>query len=79
MPYSFTISSSRLSSSSPPDLRSEINRHTGSDVETSSILRSIERFGGDLTIDRYDIDPAPARGTRTGPSRVSWTVRARRA
>lgn len=78
MPYAFTISRSRLSSLSALEIRSEINRHTGSDTETSSILRSIERFGGDATISRYEVDPKPGRGTRLGRARVAWTVRAQR-
>jgi hypothetical protein len=78
VPYAFTISHSRLSSASALDLREEINGHTGNDSETSSILRSIERFGGDATIRGYEVNPKPGRGTRLGPARVAWTVRALR-
>ena len=76
MPSSFSIARSRCSI--PPDdtLRDEILSRTGSDRETSSILRSIERFEGDDSISLYEIIPQPMRGTRHDARAVSWQVRA---
>jgi hypothetical protein len=74
VPHAFTISRSRLSSASDLELREEIDGHTGNDRETSSILRSIERFGSDATITRYEVSPSTGRGTRLGPAQVAWTV-----
>lgn len=78
MPHTFTISNSLLHSASAVEIRQEINGHTSSDSETSSILRSIERFGDDATISRYEIEPRPARAFRKATPAVSWTVRALR-
>ena len=59
-----------------PAVRSEIRARTGSEAATSAILRSIERFGDDPTILRYEVSPAST--TRFGGplSTVAWTVRA---
>lgn len=78
MPETFTISNSRLHAASDVDIRLEINGHTCNERETSSILRSIERFGDDASISRYEIEPRPARSTRKVAAGVSWTVRALR-
>jgi hypothetical protein len=62
---------------SPPDesLRNDIRAQTGSDAETSGILRSIERFGGDPSILRYEVSPK-ASSRFGGVLAVAWTVRA---
>ncbi len=78
MPNAFTISRSHLFSTSDVDLRNEITGHTGSETETSSILRSIDRFGSDTSITGYQVHPSPARATRVVPARVAWTVHALR-
>lgn len=78
MPHTFTISRSRLSSTAAPAMREEITSHTGSDQETSSILRSIERFGGDATIRSYEVSPKATRTSTFRVPRVAWTVRALR-
>ena len=58
-----------------PRLREEINRHTSSEAETSGILRSLERFGGDESIDRYEVTPEGSRRLRRS-TQASWVVRA---
>ena len=62
-----------------PAVRSEIRARTGSDAATSGILRSIERFGDDPSIVRYEVSPKAS--TRFGGpySSVAWTVRAVRS
>jgi hypothetical protein len=77
MPDTFSIVQSRCVA---PDasLRSDIRARTGSDAATSGILRSIERFGGDPSILRYEISPKTS--TRFGGgTAVAWTVRAVRS
>jgi hypothetical protein len=59
-------------------LRSDIRARTGSDAATSGILRSMERFGSDPSILRYEISPKSS--TRFGgTAAVAWTVRAVRS
>ncbi len=76
MPTSFSITRSRCSVLSDPSLRQEIHAHTGSDAETSSILRSLDRFGQDISIRYYELTPTPARRTYRPTSAFAWTVRA---
>ncbi len=76
MPTPFSIPGSRYSGTTDPALRQEIQRHTGNDGETSSILRSIARFGGDSGIRSYEVTPKPRQGNRHDPRTLSWTVRA---
>lgn len=72
----FSIPRSRCSAVSDPLLRDELLARTGSDEEASSILRSIERFGNDLSIDYYEMTPIPTRRTYHSAKTVGWTVRA---
>ena len=56
----------------------DIRARTGSDAATSGILRSIERFGSDPSIVRYEVSPrASIRFGVATP--VAWTVRAVRS
>jgi len=57
----------------------EIGRHTHNEEETACILRSLERFGDDASIMRYEI--TPQESLRFSPKRrtVAWTVRAVRS
>jgi len=73
---SFTIPGSRCSIPTDPRLRDEIQGRTGNDAETSSILRSIERFGYDASIRYYELTPAPSRRTYQTALRFAWTVTA---
>jgi hypothetical protein len=63
---------------SDPSLRKEITGHTGSETATSGILRSLERFGGDSSIERYEITRKKSARLPTAKS-VSWNVRAVRS
>ncbi len=78
MPEPFSLSSSQCSPISSPSLRSEIDRHTAGDEETLGILRSLERFGGDSSIVRYEITPKKSGRLRKAVP-VAWSVRAVRA
>ena len=75
MPESFSLHPSRWAASGP-SLRQEILNHTGSEAETSGIMRSIERFEGDSTILRYEITPKPQGRHHRSAKAVAWTVRA---
>lgn len=75
MAQPFQIPRSRCALLSDPALRQEIQSHTGNEAETSSILRSIERFGNDLSIRCYELTPTPRR-THHHPASASWSVRA---
>lgn len=76
MPTTFTISRSRCGVLTDPTLRDEIQGRTGSDAETSSILRSIGRFGHDASIRYYEFTPTPSRRTYQKAPGFSWTVTA---
>ena len=76
MPTPFTISRSRCGVLSDPTLRDEIQGRTGNDAETSSILRSIGRFGHDASIHHYELTPTPSRRTYQTTPGFSWTVTA---
>ena len=75
MTQPFNLPRSRCSLLSDPALRREIQSHTGNETETSSILRSIERFGDDLSIRYYEMTPT-ARRAHFHSASASWTVRA---
>lgn len=73
----FSVTQSRCVA---PDasLRSDIRARTGSDAATAGILRSIERFGTDPSILRYEISPKSSNRFG-GVTAVAWTVRAVRS
>ena len=75
MAHPFTLPRARCALLSDPDLRQEIQSHTDNVMETSSILRSIGRFGHDLTIRYYELTPT-ARRAHFHSGSASWTVRA---
>jgi len=74
MASSFSIPSARVLSD--PALRTEIQSHTDNHAETSSILRSIERFGEDASIRYYEMTPSTTRRAYHTALARSWTVRA---
>lgn len=76
MTGSFSIARERFSRLSDSNLREEIASHTGSDEETSSILRSLRRFGGDISIRYFEMTPMPGRRKRHPTSAYTWSVRA---
>jgi len=79
MPSPFALSRAACSPISAPSLRREISRHTSSEAETAGILRSLERFGGDASIIRYEITPTKAGRWSPKTKAVAWTVRAVRS
>jgi hypothetical protein len=76
MPSSFSISGTRFTSLSDSALREEVGSYTGNDEETSSILRSLRRFGEDVSIRYYEMTPKPSRHSRQSTSAFTWSVRA---
>jgi hypothetical protein len=76
MPNSFSIAGARFSNLSDSALRDEIGSHTSSEEETSSILRSLRRFGDDLSIRYFEVTPARSRHSRQPTSALTWSVRA---
>lgn len=77
MSESFSLARARCKVLSDPALREEIQAHTASDKATSGILRSIDRFGGDKSILRYEMTPtASSRISRATADAIGWTVRA---
>jgi len=73
---SFSITSSHVAATSEPVLLEEIRAHTGCDEQASSILRGIERLGGDASIRQFDMTPTTNRRAYRGAPAVSWSVRA---
>jgi len=76
MPSSFSIARARFSTLSDSTLREEIGSYTGNDAETASILRSLRRFGEDLSISYFEVSPTPSRRSRQPTSLFTWSVRA---
>ncbi len=76
MPSTFSIARSRCSVLSDPTLREEISSHTGSDAETTSILRTLERFGHDASVRYFELTPKPSRRTYQPTAAFAWTVTA---
>ena len=78
MPEPFTLLQSRCASADS-SLSEELRVRTGSQKAASGILRSIERFGVDPTILRFEITPQSRNRLRPDSASVTWTVRAVRA
>jgi hypothetical protein len=76
VPEPFSLSPSRCAKISDPKLREEIEAHTQSSEATSKILRSIERFGIDPSILRYDMNPKKQMRTFQNKETVAWAVHA---
>ena len=79
MQNSFTVARSRCSDLTDPGLRDEIVRATGSDEDTSAILRCLERFGFDASVLHYQITPKTNARASRGRSSVVWNVSAVRS
>lgn len=77
MAQPFNILRSHCSLLTDPALREQVQAHTSDDGQTDSILRSIGRFGDDLSIRSFEMTPVARRSSyhRTSAS-ASWTVRA---
>lgn len=79
MTDAFSLSASQCASTQDDSLRTEITDHTGNDSETEGILRSIERFGGDASIERYEISRSERGKYAPKTKTAGWLVRAVRA
>jgi hypothetical protein len=75
MPEPFSLSQSRCAAADS-SLQEELRVRTGSQKAASGILRSIERFGADPTIVRYEISPKSHNRAHRSSAAVSWAVRA---
>lgn len=78
MPNSFSLTPSQCTPVTAPSLRAEIVSRTGSEAAANSILRSLDRFGTDASIDGYEIVPKVPRSGGRNAKDVIWTVRAMR-
>ena len=78
MPEPFSLTQARCATTDS-SLQEELLLRTGSQKAASGILRSIERFGADPSIVRYEISPKSNNRMRREASIVTWTVRAVRA
>ena len=76
MSATFFIPRSRCAVLSDPDLRQEIQSHTGNALATESILRSLARFGGDGSIQSYEVIAQPSRRTQRADNPHTWMVHA---
>ncbi len=76
MPTNFSIPRSRCAVLSDPILRQEIQARTGSDAETTSILRSLGRFGHDASVRYFEMTPIPSRRMYQATPGFAWTVTA---
>lgn len=74
MKEAFTISRARFLSSDRYTLRRELLRHTGSEEEVSSILRSMERLGADRSIAHFEMVPIQPRRVAPGAPATLWNV-----
>lgn len=76
MRSSFRIARASLLPADDVLLMEEVVRHTGSEGEAESILRSLRRLGSDGSIGHYEIVPTPERPSYRGSRPVTWSVRA---
>jgi hypothetical protein len=76
MASSFSLRSSHVSATPGETLRDEIRTHTGDDEAAESILRGIERLGGDPSIGYYEMTRVENRRSYRGAQRTAWSVRA---
>jgi len=76
MTDTFSLSASHCTATQNASLRTEITEHTGNDFETAGILRSIERFGGDASIERFDISRSERGRYAPRSQTAGWIVRA---
>lgn len=76
MRNSFRITPALLVPTDDALLMQEVVRHTGSEGEAESILRSLRRLGSDRSIGHFEIVPTPERRSYQGSRPVVWSVRA---
>ena len=76
MTDSFSLRSAHVASTPGDTLRDQIRALTEDDEAADSILRGIERLGGDPSIASYEMTRVENRRSYRGAQRESWTVRA---
>lgn len=76
MPNVFSLLRSHCVDLTDPALHAEIRAQTGGETAVEPILRSIERFGIDPSIARFEVTPKKAGLGRRTTQSVSWSVRA---
>lgn len=76
MASTFSLRLSHVATTPGDTLRDQIRAHTEDDEATDSILRGIERLGGDPSIGHYEMTRVENRRSYRGAQRASWTVRA---
>jgi len=76
MASTFSLRLSHVATTPGDTLRDQIRAHTQDDEATDSILRGIERLGGDPSIGHYEMTRVENRRSYRGAQRTSWTVRA---
>ena len=76
MASSFSLRLSHVSSTPADALRDEIRALTEDDEAADSILRGIERLGGDPSIAHYEMTRVENRRSYRGDQPRRWTVRA---
>ena len=76
MSQSFSLPTHRYDSTDDPTLLADIRSHTGSDAAAAGILRSIDRFGQDASIARWEITAKVRSRATQNPDSMAWTVRA---
>ena len=73
---SFTLPQQHVAAADGDSLLHEVVSHTGSEDEAHCILRSLERFGSDVSIGYYQVTPRTVQRTYRGAPPVVWSVRA---
>jgi hypothetical protein len=74
----FTILRAALEAGDRDALLSDILAATGSEAEAISILRSVERYGLDASIDYFEITEVAGRRMPAADRARAWRVRADR-
>jgi hypothetical protein len=78
MKKSFTITREELEAADGSGLKATVLGFTGNEVEAASILRSLERYGQDASIDFFEMTQTQGRRLPGGAYTHSWRVRADR-
>ena len=78
MKKSFTLTRAEVAAADAAALKAEIASATGSEIETASILRSLERLGTDPSIEYYEMTQVTGKRMHGGAATIAWRVRADR-
>jgi hypothetical protein len=74
----FTLTRAEVADADAASLKAEIASVTGSELETASILRSLERLGTDPSIEYYEMTQVTGKRMHGGAATIAWRVRADR-